>query len=203
MDVQLKELIEKIKNEGVKSAEQQAEEIIKKAESEANSIIQKAKKESETIISNAKDESEKFTQSSKEALKQAGRDLILKVESELTKIFDSIIQKETESLLKGSNLEQAVLSVFKSWKGSTDNLNILLSEEDSKLIEASLFSKLKDLLKNEIEIKPFSNINSGFRVGEKDGSAYFNFTSEGIAELIAEFLNPKLKDIVKEAVGQE
>ena len=46
MDVQLKELIEKIKSEGVQSAEEQAAGIISEAEKKAEAITRKAQEES-------------------------------------------------------------------------------------------------------------------------------------------------------------
>jgi len=44
MEIQLQELLERIRSEGVETATQQAEEIIRKAQSEALEIVNRAKK---------------------------------------------------------------------------------------------------------------------------------------------------------------
>ena len=53
MDVQLKELLEKINNDGVQTAEQKASEILSAAESKAAGIVETAKKEADKIIADA------------------------------------------------------------------------------------------------------------------------------------------------------
>jgi V/A-type H+-transporting ATPase subunit E len=37
----------------------------------------------------------------------------------------------------------------------------------------------------------------------KDGSAYYNFTSEGIAEILGEYVNPSLGELIQRAVDKE
>ena len=56
MDIQLQELIDKIKKDGVANAEQAAAQIIAEAEKKANSILEEAQKKSDDMIKNAKTE---------------------------------------------------------------------------------------------------------------------------------------------------
>ena len=56
MDVQLQELIDKIKKDGVASAENSASEIISKAEKQAAEIISQAEDKADGIIKAAKKE---------------------------------------------------------------------------------------------------------------------------------------------------
>jgi V/A-type H+-transporting ATPase subunit E len=58
-------------------------------------------------------------------------------------------------------------------------------------------------LQKGVELKPFPEIEAGFRIAMKDGSAYYNFTDRGIAEILAEYLNPKIAEIVQEAAQKE
>jgi len=43
----------------------------------------------------------------------------------------------------------------------------------------------------------------GFRVAEKNGQAYYDFSAESIAENLAIFLNPAMARIVAEALKQD
>jgi V/A-type H+-transporting ATPase subunit E len=58
-------------------------------------------------------------------------------------------------------------------------------------------------LKKGIELKPFPELQAGFRIAMKDGSAYYNFSDQGIAEILAEYMNPRIAEIVQEAVEEE
>ena len=77
MDVQLQELIDKIKKDGVTAAKTSAEEIISEAEENAKKIVSDAQAQAEKIIKNAKAETERMEKASEDAIKQAGRNLLL------------------------------------------------------------------------------------------------------------------------------
>ena len=74
---------------------------------------------------------------------------------------------------------------------------------DLEKLEKQLKSRLAGELKKGVELKPFPEIEAGFRIAMEDGSAYYNFTDQGIAEILAEFLNPKIAEIVQEATQKE
>ena len=78
---------------------------------------------------------------------------------------------------------------------------VLLPEKDLKVLETSVRSALKDRFAGGIEIKPDSGLTAGFRIGTKDGSAYYDFSAEAVAELFAAYLNPRTAQILKEAAS--
>ncbi|MFW6344008.1 MAG: V-type ATP synthase subunit E, partial [Sediminispirochaetaceae bacterium] len=137
------------------------------------------------------------------SLKQAGRDVILSVEKRLQEIFDRIIHQETSQVLKGNILEEAVMQVVKNWDSDVTDLKVLIAEDELKKIEENLREKLSTKLAEGVEIKPLPKTEAGFQISMKDGSAYYNFTAEGIAELLSQFLNPRLAEILKEAAEEK
>lgn len=203
MEVRLKELIEKIKNEGVKTAEEKSNEIIKEAQAKAGKIVSDAQKKADLIIQNGKAEVEKYKNSGDMALKQAGRDLLINLKGKLKDVFSLVVETETNSALSSGVLERAIIELIKSWnKDELKDLNILIPEKLLKEVEVSLKNKLAEELKSGLEIKPFSNIDAGFRVSKKDGSAYYNFTDKGIAEVLSQYLNPKLNEILSKSIEE-
>ena len=203
MDIQLKELIDTIKREGIDSADSKGAEIIAEAESRAKAIIAKAEEDSSRLIADAKRDIARSEQSSKEAIAQAGRDLILGLEKRITALFDLVIQAGAKSALQGKGLEEAVAGLVKAWaaKGS-GGLEVLLPAEELGKLEASLRAKLSEELKKGVVLKPVSTLDAGFRIGEKNGSAYYDFTAGGVAEILAEYLNPRLAAIMKNLSGK-
>ena len=77
MEIQLHELIDQIKKDGVDAAETEADAILKSAKDEAEKIISNAKAEADKIMLNAKAENERMVKSSEDAIRQAGRNLLI------------------------------------------------------------------------------------------------------------------------------
>jgi V/A-type H+-transporting ATPase subunit E len=204
MDVQLQELIDKIKSEGIKSAEKEAARVLKNAQHKANDIIASAHDEASGIIGKAKEEVDRFEHTAKEAVKQAGRNTILSLRTRITELFDALIVEQAKEAYTPKVLEEAIVSLIKSWsKEQIPNLRVLLPPSDLKKIEKQLKSRLAAELKKGVELKPFPELAAGFRIAMKDGSSYYNFTDQGIAEILAEYLNPKIAEIVQEAAQKE
>jgi V/A-type H+-transporting ATPase subunit E len=204
MDVQLQELIDKIKTEGIKSAEQESARVLRDAEQKANDIIAKAHDEASAIIAKANEEVKRFEQTAKDAVAQAGRNTILSLRARITELFDALIAEQTREAFTPEVLEEAIVSLIKAWsKEQITNLQVLLSPPDLKKLEKQLKSRLAAELKKGVELKPFPEIKAGFRIAMEDGSAYYNFTDQGIAEILAEYLNPKIAEIVEEATQKE
>lgn len=200
MEVQVKELIEKIKNDGVKTAEADAAKIIKDAEAKAEEIISKAKKEAAQTAVKAKEDAEKAEQSGKAALKQAGRDLILNLQSRITTLFDKVLKNEVAVAMDEKVMGEIISTLISSWKGDVSDLAVLLSEKDYVKVENALKSKLSDQIQKGFEVKASKSLDAGFLVSVKDGSAYYNFSADGIAEVLSEYLNPRISSLLKEGV---
>ncbi len=197
MDVQLKELIEKIKTDGVNNAEEKAADIIKNAEKESAEIIANAKKEAHKIKDSADSEARKTELSGKEALKHAGRDLILDIRDQIEKIFTNLLTEGTANSLSGSALSDGITTIIKNWKGDIEDLSVLVSENQLTSIEKELKSKLSDEIKKGLEVKPFNEASAGFRVSEKNGKAFFDFTDEVLADYLGRYLNTSLAESLK------
>ncbi|MBI9105521.1 MAG: V-type ATP synthase subunit E [Spirochaetales bacterium] len=201
MDVQLKELLEKINKDGVQTAQQKADEIVSAAEARAAGIISSAKKEAEKIIAVAKADAARAEAGGKAAIAQAGRDLVLKTKSELESLFNAIINSEVKTAMSGKVLEEAVITIVKGW-AEKGEYTIQLSDKDFKELGTGLTSKLAAEIKKGTEIKPFAGVESGFRLTEKDGGSYFNFTADEVAANLSVLLNPNLSEIVSESVKE-
>jgi V/A-type H+-transporting ATPase subunit E len=204
MEIQLQELIDKIKTEGIKTAEQESARLLHDAEKKANDIVAKAHDEASAIVAKGQDEIRRFEQTAKDAVTQAGRNTILSLRARITELFDALIAEQTKEAFTPKVLEEAIVSLIKSWsKKQVTDLQVLLSPSDLKKLENQLKGRLAGELKKGVELKPFPEIKAGFRIAMEDGSAYYNFTDQGIAEILAEYLNPKIAEIVQEATQKE
>ena len=200
MEVQLKELIEKIKKDGVETAEGKALQIVKDAEVKAAEIVAKANSDASQIVAKAKEDAARSEQTGEEALKQAGRDLVLNLQTQITELFNVIIKDEVASAMDEKVLVETIVKLISSWKGDESKIQVLVSEKNLDNVEKNLKAKLADKIKKGFEVKASKKLDAGFLVSEKDGSAYHNFSAEGIAEVLSDYLNPRIAALVNEGV---
>jgi V/A-type H+-transporting ATPase subunit E len=201
MDIQLHELIEKIKKDGIESASEEASRLKREAEAEAKRIVEAAKKEAEGILSKAKTDAERTEKAGIAAVGQASRNTVLGFKSEIQNLLDAIVSKEAKAAFDETTLKAALPELIKGWAGK-DDLAVILPEGDLKKIEAFLKDKLAGELKNGLELKSDRNLEAGFRISNKDGSAYYDFSAESVAELFSAYLNPRLAETLKSAVKE-
>lgn len=195
MDIQVQELVESIKRDGVEAAEKKAQEIVQNAEARAAQIRSEAEKQAASILANAKAEAAQSKASGEAALRQAGRDLLLTVRKQLSDIFQALVKSTVSEAYRGPILESAIQTVIKSW--AEDKLGaVVLNPSDEKALAASLKAKVAVALKSGLEIRTSSKIEGGFVLEERGGVAYYDFTDEALAAALASYLNPLLAEIL-------
>ena len=195
----LNDLIQKIKSEGIGEAERRSEEIINEARLAASEILNKAGLDAASITEEAEERIRKKESISKMALEQTVRDIIISIRISLTEIFDSLVKKEYQNVLSGKTLETVLIKLIEGWqKDDMGELNIelLVSESDRDSLFEGLLSKLNEEIKSGIELKIHPGIEGGFRIGMKDNHVYYDFTDEGIADVLAEYLNPRFYNFI-------
>lgn len=201
MDVQLQELIDKIKKDGVESAEEASAAIIADAEQKAAEIVAAAQKKADGMLSNAKAETKRMEKASVEAVTQAGRNLLISFRDGINSELSSILIHEITTAYNKDMLKTLIPEIVKEWvkKEDVDDVSILLPEADVKSFESAFIEKLNSEISKGIEIKVDETMTAGFKIGSKDGGAYYDFSAESVAELFSTYLNPKVAEIMKDA----
>ena len=198
MDAQLKELIEKIKSDGVKTAGEEAAKIVADAEKKAAQIIAEAERKAEETRSKAEADAARSEASGKDALKQAGRNLLIDLRKEVENLFGSLLEGEIRTALSADAVEKSIITVIGNWaQKEAGELELLLPEKDLAELEKGLKKKLADQMKAGMEIKPFKDLEAGFRISTKDGSAFYDFSDEELTALYSRYLSPSLFEAVK------
>ena len=205
MDVQLQELIDKIKKDGVTAAEKESARIIAESEKKADAIIADAQTKAAEIIKSAQSETKKMEKASEEAIIQAGRNMLLSFKDALLGELDGLIKTGTEKTLSKDVLKKLIPDTVKIWakNSNASELSVLLSEKDLKALEASLKTALKVEIKKGLEIKPDKTLNAGFRIGVKNGAAFYDYSAESLSEMFSAYLNPKVAALMKVAAKDQ
>ncbi|MCL2759754.1 MAG: V-type ATP synthase subunit E [Treponema sp.] len=200
MEIQVQELIDKIKKDGIKAATEDANRIKAEADIEARRIVESAKKEAEDIISRGKQDAERSEKAGVAALQQASRNLVLAFRDEIQELLKKIISSNVSANYNGDVLKAVLPDLIKSWAAkNTGSLAVILPEGELSKLQGFFSDKLKAELNNGLEIKPNRKLDSGFHISNKEGSAYYDFSSEAVTELLSAYLNPKLAELLKES----
>ena len=184
MELQIKDLVESIKKEGVDTARAEADAIISEAQQKAAEIVSKAESQAKATKEGAEREIAALKESAIVSAQQAKRDAVLS--------FKSAIQSEYEKILsggvRGSLNDESLASLIRS---------VLTDEDASKYaaevsnVSEGLKAALAEEIKNGLEIRPVKNVKAGFRLAAKDGSGYFDCSDEAITQM----LMPYFKDL--------
>jgi len=201
MDVQLQELIDKIKKDGIEAAGVDAERVRTEAEAEARRIVEAARKEAEALVFKAKADADRFVKAASAALEQASRNLVLSFKDEIGTLLNLIINREATSAYSDESLKLVLPEILKAWstKG-VDSLDLLLPPEALGRLESFFSQKLTAELKKGVTLKGDRMVGAGFRIAAKDGSSYYDFSADSVAELLSAYLNPRLAEILKASV---
>lgn len=203
MDVQLQELIDKIKKDGVGAAENAAATIIADAEKKASAIIEEAEKKANETEKRAQAEVARLEKASVDAITQASRNAILSFRDGINKELSAVVSAETSKAYNADMLKTLIPEVVKSWvsKSEANDITVLLSEKDLKVLSDGFSSALKAEIAKGVTIKADQSLENGFRIGTKDGVAFYDFSADSVADIFSAYLNPKTAKIMKDAAG--
>ncbi|MCM8760602.1 MAG: hypothetical protein NC938_06780 [Candidatus Omnitrophica bacterium] len=201
MAEELKGLIAKIQEEGIKAAQAKAEQIEEEARRRAEEKIQQAEKEARRILSEAAEKAAKIEASARESLKQASRDILISLKKEIAAMLDRIITLHIHKTLSPEELAGMLIAMIKGCSPhSREKVVISLRKEDLEKVEKTLFAELGAEAKKGITLKSSSGIRSGFTISYDGGKSYFDFTEKALAEYLSSQLSPYLAEILKESV---
>jgi len=201
MEIQLQELIEQIKKDGVGAAETEAEAILGAARSEAEKIVADAKAEAEKLLNNAKAENEKMVRSSEDAIRQAGRNLLISFRESVAREANAIVSENVSAVYSSEQFAQLVLKAVENWtaKPDAEDISVILGTADLKAMEDTLLAGLKEKMTKGVTLKANDNFDGGFRIAVNNSGAYYDYSSEAVVEMLSNYLSPKVTALLKEA----
>jgi V/A-type H+-transporting ATPase subunit E len=201
MSEDIKGLIEKIQQEGIKAAEEKARDIETAAKRRAEEIIANAEKEAEKLTAEARRRVAKMEASGEDSLKQAARDTLLALRKEINAMLEKLIVSGVGAALKPDELTKIITALIKGASGKDKGeIIISLGEADRKKIKSLFLSKLKDEVKKGITLRPSEDIRGGFTISYDRGRSHYDFTDKGLAEYLSAYLKPKLAALLKQSV---
>lgn len=186
-------LIQKIRQEGVERARQEADALLAAAKQQAAAIVQAAESRAEQLIREAEDRLQKDATALRQAQERAARDWLLTVHADLNGFLQRLLQRECLAALAGPALGELIRQVAVEWMryGGGKNLELLLNERDAQALGDSFLARLQSELAAGVSVQPDPAIHAGFQIGGRGEAMRFDFTDAALAESLAAYLNPR------------
>ena len=201
MEIQLQELIDQIKKDGVAAAEAEAASIISAAKAEAEKIVADAQQQADRILSTAKAENDRMVKSSEDAIRQAGRNVLISFRESVSRELTAIAADSVTSVYSSETLAQLVVRVVENWANNpnAEDIAVILNSNDLKALEDSLLAALKAKMLQGITLKANDNFDGGFRIAVNNGSAYYDYCTDAVVDMLSSYLSPRVTQLLKEA----
>lgn len=198
MAEQIRDLIEKINQEGINAAKEKSRQIEDAAKQKADEMLVKARLEADKIIAVAKDRTDKLQENTHALLKQAGRDLLLALRKEINTMLHKIVVAQAQAALGPEELIKLIVSFIKEHHGKEESdVVVVVKKRDFEEVEKALFVELGTNLKKGITLKSSEDISGGFTISFDHGKSHYDFSDKALAEYIVTHLKPKLDAILK------
>lgn len=203
MELQVQELLDRIKSDGVDAARAEAAKIIAAAEEKASALRSAAEKKSAELERNAESRIEAMEKASRLALLHASRDTILALREKVQSFMREAILASTSEVLDSAFIAKILPELLDSVaKGSDGRLSILVSPKVLASMDSALANRLSKELGRGVEFKPFTGIDAGFRIAMEGSAAQYDFSAASIADILASRVNERLAECVKASLKE-
>lgn len=201
MAEEIRDLIDKINQEGIQAAEEKAGQIETAAHRRAEEIVSTAQREADRILTAAQERIRREEESQRALLTQAGRDLLLLLRNEVNTMLRGIIMSDTQKALTPEVISRLLSEmILRSEKGEAGKIEILGRKEDLELFESHYLHKLSDAVKKGIVLTPSEEISGGFIISYDSGKSWYDFSDKSLADFIGEHLKPRVKAILDDSL---
>ena len=197
MAEEIKDLIAKIQEEGIQLAQAHSGRIKSDAEKEVSQIIAQAKIQAEKIIEQAKDQAKKTDDSTRAALEQAGRDMLISLRQEIIAMLERLIKRDLRQALTAEELAKIIAGLIKNTPLDTGSqIVVSLNPPDKEKLEAGFLKQLISETKKTVVLKSADIIDSGFIISFDAGKSIFDFSGQALSDYISGCLKPELSKIL-------
>lgn len=192
----LQGLLNRIHADGVKKAEDEKARILADAKAEAERILADAKAKAEEFSKKAEGDAAASETRAKATIQQASRDVVIALKSELLSRLRAVVKDCVGQAMTPDLMGKIVLEMVKSHreKNPSGELGVetLLTKKDLDEMERLLKGGLLANLQAKPEMSLGHDFAAGLKIGFKGSDVFFDFSDEALADMICEFVGPKL-----------
>lgn len=196
MQNKLDQLTQKIYQEGIDKAEEEAAKIRANARREADDILEKARQDADEIRKKAEQDAQQTRRNTESDLKLAGQQAISSLKQRIKELLIARVLDEPASQLMSdqSFLKELILEITRNWE-EIPSIELQLSEKMKSKMDQAFENSLRQDMEG-LEITYNKRLSQGFRIRPKEGAYQITFTDEDLKEFFRPYLNQKTDQII-------
>ncbi|MBL7111243.1 MAG: hypothetical protein ISS19_04810 [Bacteroidales bacterium] len=199
MTSKIQELTEKIYQEGVEKAQNQANILLKEAEEKATGLINDAQQKADNIILEAERKSQEIHRGIKEELQSISRQVLAITKEKITEsIVTDASQTISKNLLEDMDfLKSLVLELVQKWNmgnGPIDDLSLIFSEKQLGKLDGIFKSGALQIMKSKKQILFDPSIKNGFQIISNSEGFKLSFSDKDLENFFKIFMKPRIQE---------
>lgn len=198
-------LVDKIYEEGVQKANEQAKQIIAEAQKKASELIEGAKEHIRQLEAQSLKEQNDKRHSLNLEMRAVSKQVIGATKNELAQVVTDRISGTgiREALSEKEFLQKMIVTVLQKWEPNAPKFQIetFLNKEEEIQLKDFFEQRMKTEMTAEIEIVIDNKIKSGFKLGIKNENYYVSFCDEDFENFFKSFLRKKTNQWIYETNG--
>ncbi|WP_297091204.1 V-type ATP synthase subunit E [uncultured Draconibacterium sp.] len=206
MTDRIEEITQKIYNEGITKAKSDAEQLMADARHKAEEIIAAAQKTHEEIIRDAQKKAQEKKQHTEAELQLAARQFMSHLKQKITHLICTVQADNPvrEAFNDTAFIQKLMLTSIEKWHPESAeemNLKIVLPARLQKELTEFLQLKATDAMDKGLEISMDPKLETGFKIGPKDGTYHISFTAQDFANYFKPYFKDKTKEFLFNGTG--
>lgn len=192
MDSKIRELTEKIYQEGVEKGNRQAAEIVASAEAKSQEMLTQAQQEAERIVVEAQRKATELRTHTEAELKLYTGQMIQSLKSSIADtLTGAIVSNNVKAIAADPDfMKQIVLKMVSNW---TPGEPMVLETNEASGMTDYFVAHAKHLIDEErVEIREVNGKPAHFTLSPKDGAYKVEFGEEQLIAFFKSFLRPAL-----------
>ncbi len=183
MEGKLRELTDRIYQEGVARARQEANQILEQARAEAAQLRRQAELDAQRLRDSAAAEATQLKENTLAELRLAAAQAKAELKQQISQLVSKrLLSEPLQHAMQDKTFLQSVIQMaVQRWQPGQEaspGLQLLLPEEARTQLEAYLTAQVQALLSNGLQVGYSAQLKDGFRIGPADGSYVVSFSSD-------------------------
>lgn len=206
----VQELIDRIRDQGVQAAQEEADRLLRDARRQAADIVAQAKTEADAAQAKARAEIEAYEAASMDALRLAARDTVLDLKARVMNRFEEFVKRLVISATRDEELVRDIVLVLAGHAAAEFikdkdivvrvSRSLLQSQGDPEFKEEgkqAILGLSSDMLREGLELATDDEIEGGARVQLVQDKLEVDLSDRAIARMISQRLLPRFKAILE------
>lgn len=194
---QLQEMLQRIYEEGVNKAKDEAQDILMQAKQQADKLKEDSEKEAARIIKEAESKAAEIDKRMQSDLRMAANQAMSALKNQVINaiMIESIDKQTTISMQDPAFLQKLILEAVSKWSPDS-SLGLTVPESQKSALEAFFSSTVKTVFAGHLKVDYSPLMKNGLVITPFESTYKLSFRDEDFANFFKSFLRPRTRHIL-------